>query len=928
MAIEDFVAEVREGRGGILFIEGGPGSGKTHTLDLLDEKARASGVRVLYAQCSRRETAEPWGVVRQLLGFSLHEYLADDENITPHRLETELSDIVAPQQQRTDSVYDFISYIHSFFVRLASVTPTIIAVDNVPHADPESLRALAFITQRGHRVGLGAVVTAGHEDTAADPTALSTLYWAKTVRIHALAPIGEGQAEEISRHVLGSSSPDLTRLCTQLCGGNPLFYRELLRALHRAGRSVEPVQQVTADCLALLDLRPLAQYVAARTEGQVPGARHMLMSLASLGPVGPEVLASTSGTADQSSKILAHLVRTGTVVGQERLRFAQPVLEHGFRQLANDRLTREDHAEYARALFSAGEPPIRVARHLLHTRPEGDRTVILALRRAAREAMREQDARTARLFLERALGEGCPGTAAERSVTRDLGILLLEHWPHEAADVLRRALCSEARPAHRAALACALAEAVAWNRGTQEGARVLRQARTSSKKPVPNQLISSRYRLVEWATDPEPDRPPEASPAQARACPGSPAGLPAVETSLLRAMSGDRDGALSCAESALTGDRIRHANPGAPPYTVFAALPLIWADQADQAEAALQNSTEDLPLGQGPLSCWTVALHSGIALSRGRAEDSARSAEFALTHLPAEPFGWTDWLLRLQLFKALLASGELDTVREQLGRLPAASTSMWAEAVRGQVEGHMRALDGSRGEAVEALSSSGRVLEQMGVSNPAITEWKSYTALLLAECDQIRPAMRMSESATTAALRWGAPRFIGRARITAGYVLQLNGVPAHHYQRLVGDGLALLERCHDPVSQIVGLLVASRSARAGGNPDRARERLDSCSRIARSVGAWGLEEYANARLEDLGDRVPETACVPARLTDSEWRIAKSVMGGLTNRQVADQLFITLRTVEFHLTNIYRKLSISGRDELREALHQHKQGRNP
>src|SRR5699024_4320429 len=138
-----------------------------------------------------------------------------------------------------------------------------------------------------------------------------------------------------------------------------------------------------------------------------------------------------------------------------------------------------------------------------------------------------------------------------------------------------------------------------------------------------------------------------------------------------------------------------------------------------------------------------------------------------------------------------------------------------------------------------------------------------------------------------------APRFIGRARITAGYVLQLNGVPAHHYQRLVGDGLALLERCHDPVSQIVGLLVASRSARAGGNPDRARERLDSCSRIARSVGAWGLEEYANARLEDLGDRVPETACVPARLTDSEWRIAKSVMGGLTNRQVADQLFITL-----------------------------------
>src|SRR5699024_12529169 len=123
MAIEDFVAEVREGRGGILFIEGGPGSGKTHTLDLLDEKARASGVRVLYAQCSRRETAEPWGVVRQLLGFSLHEYLADDGNITPHRLETEVSDIVAPQQQGTDSAYHLLSSISSSVVSLTSATP-------------------------------------------------------------------------------------------------------------------------------------------------------------------------------------------------------------------------------------------------------------------------------------------------------------------------------------------------------------------------------------------------------------------------------------------------------------------------------------------------------------------------------------------------------------------------------------------------------------------------------------------------------------------------------------------------------------------------------------------------------------------------------------------------------------------------------------
>ena len=917
-AVEDFVARVAGGEGGVLFIEGEPGSGKTHALDRLDEEARTSGVRVLYAQCSRREAAEPWGVVRQLLDFSLQENLAESTPDTPYQLEAELADIAASHRPRTDSVYDLVSYIHAFFVRLASTMPTVVAVDGVPHSDAESLRVLAFIAQLERRVGLGVAVTAGLEETAAGPEALSALYWAKTARVHALGPLGEEEAEEISRQVLGRTSPALTSLCTQLCGGNPLFYRELMRVLRREGGDLDLVRRGGPE---RLDLRSLARYVADRVEERAPGAQRLLMSLAVLGPVGPELLLATSGMEPgQGENVLAHLVRTGTVKEGRHLRFAQPVVEHGFRQIADGGLSQEVHAECARRLFKAREPHTRVARHLLQARPEGDQAVVTALRRAAREAVLEQDTHAARLFLERALGEGCSGTAAERAVTRDLGGLLLEHWPDEATDVLRRAHGAERRPAHRAALACALAESVSWSKGPREGLRVLRQAQASSRRPATARIIRSRRRLIEWPGEPGPEQIPNGTVSRPESPSPSTEEEPSVEAALERAMAGERDSALVSARAVLSSGRACHNNPRTPPHSVFAVLPLLWADRTEEAEAALKSAAGDLSGGRGPLSCWTTALESGIALNGGRVEESARSAALALAHLPVEPFGWSDWLLRFHLLQALLTAGELDAVREQLDRLPPASESTWARAVRGQVEGGLLAVSGYYGEAAGALSTSGCVLERMRVSNPAVTQWKSCTALLLTECGQNRSAVRMSESASEAALRWGTPRSIGRTRITMGYVLQRDGAPFHHYQGLVKDGLALLEQCSDPVSRATGLLVAALTARNDREPRLARERLAACSRLARSAGARNLDDHANAQLRELGGTTPEAAAASISLTDSERRIAETVVSGLTNRQTADQLFVTLRTVEFHLTNIYRKLAISGRDELREALH--------
>ena len=134
------------------------------------------------------------------------------------------------------------------------------------------------------------------------------------------------------------------------------------------------------------------------------------------------------------------------------------------------------------------------------------------------------------------------------------------------------------------------------------------------------------------------------------------------------------------------------------------------------------------------------------------------------------------------------------------------------------------------------------------------------------------------------------------------------------------DPAALLEDSHEPLERARAYAELGTALRQAGRPVEAREPLRLALDLAYRSGATALEEQALADLRATGAR-PRRRVVsgPGALTRSERRIAELAAAGRQNREIAETLWITLATVEFHLRNAYRKLGIQSRTQLPGAL---------
>jgi DNA-binding CsgD family transcriptional regulator len=120
---------------------------------------------------------------------------------------------------------------------------------------------------------------------------------------------------------------------------------------------------------------------------------------------------------------------------------------------------------------------------------------------------------------------------------------------------------------------------------------------------------------------------------------------------------------------------------------------------------------------------------------------------------------------------------------------------------------------------------------------------------------------------------------------------------------------------------IRALVELGSALRRGNERAAAREPLQRAADWANEGGATVLYERARLELSASGGRPRREALLsgPGSLTPSERRIAELAAGGHSNRQIAQALFVTPKTVEYHLRNAYRKLDIQGRGQLAEAL---------
>jgi DNA-binding CsgD family transcriptional regulator len=217
-------------------------------------------------------------------------------------------------------------------------------------------------------------------------------------------------------------------------------------------------------------------------------------------------------------------------------------------------------------------------------------------------------------------------------------------------------------------------------------------------------------------------------------------------------------------------------------------------------------------------------------------------------------------------------------------------------------------------EAVADARKAGICADTIGFANPNFLHWRAALAEALLAAGEDEEAQQVSAADVAAAKASGAPRGVGIALFAAAQARPAEAVP------LLQEAVGVLggSGAHMEVARAHHRLGAA--LHAAGEIDAARTELRTAIGLAQKRHAGWLEQEALADLRATGAK-PRTRSSTGRdaLTPSERRIADLAAAGRQNREIADELFVTVSTVEFHLRNAYRKLGITGRSDLTAAM---------
>ena len=198
--------------------------------------------------------------------------------------------------------------------------------------------------------------------------------------------------------------------------------------------------------------------------------------------------------------------------------------------------------------------------------------------------------------------------------------------------------------------------------------------------------------------------------------------------------------------------------------------------------------------------------------------------------------------------------------------------------------------------------------------HPRYVPWRSLKAQALDRLGRQAEAADLAADELRLATAWGSPATVGRSLRVLGTIEREEGL-AH-----LEEACSLLSGVPARIEHAKALASLGEALRRARRPTDAREPLRQAMELAETAGATALVERTRASIYATGAR-PRTAALRGvgSLTSSERRVADLAAGGLSNRDIAQSLYVTPKTVEVHLSNAYRKLGIDSRRDLTHAL---------
>lgn len=902
----------RAGRGSVALIEGEPGIGKTRLLGEMLAEAGALGFVVLQGAAEEMEQDLPFGPIAEALSLRLDA--GDPRRSAIARLMRPNGDAEA-REGGPVSRYQVLEAVVDLVEDLSATGPIALGLDDVHWADASTLLVVRHLARRLGSLPVVILMTSRPVPRTGELAGILEALRRAGLEEVDLGPLSGDEVAELAGH-LASGSPD-PDVVAQLAGtaGNPLLVTELVSAIREAGRGSD--ERLEGRGVGVPTT--FADAVLRRLRFLSSDAFHVLRHASVLGSVFSVAdLALVLGrpATDLVAPLDEARIARLLVAADDRLRFRHDLVREAVYTDLPESVRKELHAHAARVLGAAGRSALQVAAHVTRSASPGDDDAVRWLHSAAKECL-ELAPTVAADLLQRA--REIAGAQAEPDLLTDL--LTAEVWSGrlaEAESLGRQLLIANGPRALKDQIRLSLARALMFQGRAGEGLTILEPALDDADTGgVPAPLIAIGTILRVMVGDVEGARAlgVEGVRVAERAGDVGDEALNLVYLAMAERAAGDLPRAVDLASRAVeTVQRARSATPQQVNVHNLAGMILVDVDRMEEAHAVLQAGrrlAEDHGFVWGQAHCHVLLAE--WLLHAGEWDDAIAEAETTLDL--CEAFGTWHAFGMAKSIQALVAQRRNDlrdaedhlaTADARLATAPTQHRRPWIPWVTGLVLEAKGDRHGALRSLVEAWTGCEGVIADAATFGPDLVR-------LAIDLGERRLATEVTAMLEAGAKTAAVPRIDGTA-------LQCRGALDDRIDALEA-GVSATRASARPYDLARASEAAAALLGRSGTTEGAIAHLRESVEIFEGLGATRDTARAEASLRALGaPRGRRTLRGRPKmgwesLTPTEGLVVQLVAEGLRNRDVANRLFMSRRTVETHLTHIFGKLGISSRTEL-------------
>ena len=946
-AFNQLLTGLDSGEGAAVALVGEPGIGKTRLLAELAARSDARGHLVLSGSASELERDLPFWVFVDALeeyvqGLDPRVLASLDEDVRTElgRVFPSLSALASGRPPASHERYRSHRAVSALLARLAEATPVLLLLDDLHWADTASIELLGALLRRPPSPVVMALAMRHRQLPERLSAALENAHRADALVRIELRPLSRSESGELlGTSVDGSKAAALH----DESGGNPFYLEHLARSVSEAPGTGTPGRE---PWLGDIDVPPSVAAALAEELGLLSEEARLVLEGAAVAgdPFEPELAAAAASTPEACAiEALDELLQLGLVretYVPRRFRFRHPLVRRAVYESTPAGWRLGAHERTARALDDRGAPAAARAHHVERSARQGDQSAIETLRSAGEATAHRAPASAARWF-------GC----ALRLLPADTPV-------EERVELLLAQAGSLAAIGHFSESHAALIECLALAPVGATEQRVRLITACAGVEHLLGRHHEAHLRLVDALDDLEDECSAEGVALMIELAVD---GFYRMEYEPMRAW----------AERALSAARPL----GSPPLTAAALALLAYATTLGGDMAAGENSRSEAAALVDALSDGDLALRLDAAVNLAAAElDLERFAE-AEAHAEramavGEATGQSDivpilvyclaWVRRrrgelassAELLDDAVESARLsgndhslagNLLNQSLTALAAGDIGLALSAAVESVDLSARfdkglvsasashalasALleHGAAAEAVEALSDCAG-----GVDFPLIpSAWRTHFLELLTRCwlelGRIDEAGQAAAAAAMCAEAFGLRLATALADRAAAAVALTSREPGTAAEKALASA-TVADAVGVPIEAALSRMLAGRALAQDGRRERAAGELTKAAETFQSSGALRYRDQAEQQLRQLGHHIHRRTRAGKSdgvgvelLTERQLQIAHLVVARRTNPQIAAELFLSQKTIESHMHNMFHKVGVTSRVDLARAV---------